>query len=370
MDAITTTTTDIATSNSLADLAARIRAEHETASAEFNSSLRHAMACGELLIEAKAELNKHGEWLPWLKDNCEMSERTAQAYMRVARSFRNLDDAKAQRVADLSFRDALRSLAATGSILNQLARESYDRALARVEDHDHAETWWQAARRVRREDIHARNAASLDTPASLLPSAAGRKFRVAHNAAKRQWMLAIGPNIGRAELKEKQQAARESASVKALDQERADLLDRAAALEAEAKALREDANAVQSEIAAQIKQAIGPVLPFTETYDFQADERMDAELAGLSQDEVGHRLLAARGKVSERLEEIERGYWGDVGLGSQPWIPGPDGRRSSGWTRVGSPTWLEQLFPGWNEERAAGPPEPAEVPLVAEGGRS
>ena len=88
---------DLATSNSLADLAARIRAEHEAASADFNSGLRHAMTAGSLLIEAKAQI-PHGEWLPWLKDRCTISERTAQAYMRVSRSFNNLDDTKALRI--------------------------------------------------------------------------------------------------------------------------------------------------------------------------------------------------------------------------------------------------------------------------------
>jgi hypothetical protein len=127
----------------------------------------------------------------------------------------------------------------------------------------------------------------------------------------------------------------------------------------------------------RFKQAIGPVTPFTETYDFQADEATDAELAGLSQHEVGHRLLAARGTVSEELEEIDRGYWGDMGLMSYLPVPGPDGPRSSGWTHIGSPGWLEELFPGWNEERAAGPPKPPPDPspshnatTQAQGGRS
>src|SRR5262249_38609104 len=159
----------------------------------------------------------------------------------------------------------------------------------------------------------------------------------------------------RAKLKEKEQAARESADVKALEEEARALRDRADALEAEAKALRQDANSVQSEIAAEIKQAVGPVLPFTETYDFQADEATDAELAGLSQHEVVNRLLAARGATANGIVQTNQGYWGDMDFMSlHPIIP-----TGNGWTRVGSPGWLEELFPGWNEERAAGPPEPA-----------
>jgi hypothetical protein len=81
--------------NSLADLAARIRAEHEAAGRALRDGLRHAIAAGALLIEAKQQIGKHGAWLPWLAENCSVPERTAQAYMRVARSFGKLDESKA-----------------------------------------------------------------------------------------------------------------------------------------------------------------------------------------------------------------------------------------------------------------------------------
>jgi hypothetical protein len=48
------------------------------------STDQHAMAAGDLLLEAKLRL-KHGEWLPWLAEHRSMSERTAQRYMRLAR---------------------------------------------------------------------------------------------------------------------------------------------------------------------------------------------------------------------------------------------------------------------------------------------
>ena len=72
-------------SNSLPELAARIRAEHEATGDALKSSVEHGIAAGELLIEAKAKV-QHGQWLPWLRDNCEMSERTAQLYMRLAKN--------------------------------------------------------------------------------------------------------------------------------------------------------------------------------------------------------------------------------------------------------------------------------------------
>ena len=68
---------ELAGSNSLADLAARIRIEHRAASDKLSELLAHAMAAGDLLIEAKAQI-PHGQWLPWLKDRVDISERTAQ----------------------------------------------------------------------------------------------------------------------------------------------------------------------------------------------------------------------------------------------------------------------------------------------------
>jgi hypothetical protein len=68
---------------SLAGLAVAIRAEHEA----FKRGIEHAFKAGQLLIEAKEQLGEdgHGKWLPWVKDNCGMSLRTAQAYMRLAK---------------------------------------------------------------------------------------------------------------------------------------------------------------------------------------------------------------------------------------------------------------------------------------------
>jgi len=92
---------DLARSNSLTNLAARIRTEHAATSAAFKSSIKHAMAAGDLLIEAKAQL-QHGRWLPWLRDHCTISERTAQLYMRVAKNRAMIETQIRNDVADLS----------------------------------------------------------------------------------------------------------------------------------------------------------------------------------------------------------------------------------------------------------------------------
>jgi hypothetical protein len=95
-------------SNSLPDLAARIRAEHQATSDALKRGLSHALTAGELLIEAKSQL-KHGQWLPWLTEHCAMSDRTARLYMRVARG-RKVIEAENGNVADLSVRGAVAML--------------------------------------------------------------------------------------------------------------------------------------------------------------------------------------------------------------------------------------------------------------------
>jgi hypothetical protein len=96
---------DTARSNSLTDLAARIRAEHEATSEALKSSVEHGIAAGELLVEAKAKV-PHGQWLPWLRDNCSISERTAQLYMRCAKNRTAIETQIRNGVADLSLNEA------------------------------------------------------------------------------------------------------------------------------------------------------------------------------------------------------------------------------------------------------------------------
>jgi hypothetical protein len=100
--------TNLATSNSLADLRERLKIEHAAVVGALKTFRSRALACGDILIEAKAQL-KHGQWLPWLK-SCAVPERTAQAYMRLARN-REKIEANPQTTADLTIDAALRSLA-------------------------------------------------------------------------------------------------------------------------------------------------------------------------------------------------------------------------------------------------------------------
>ena len=74
------------TRSNLAELAQRIDAEHSAARAALERGLVHAINAGERLIEAKSALD-HGQWLGWLGANCEVSQRSAQLYMRAAAKF-------------------------------------------------------------------------------------------------------------------------------------------------------------------------------------------------------------------------------------------------------------------------------------------
>jgi hypothetical protein len=68
---------------SLADLATKINAAHKSVITYMRRGLQDAINTGHLLLEAKARL-KHGQWLPWLRKHCEVPERTANHYMRLA----------------------------------------------------------------------------------------------------------------------------------------------------------------------------------------------------------------------------------------------------------------------------------------------
>jgi hypothetical protein len=105
--------------NRLAVLAEEIRRAHADSEGAMGTSLGRAMDAGELLLEAKAAV-PHGGWLRWLRENCaDMSERTAQTYMRLARNKARVD-IKSAGAADLS------SAAAVDELTKPMAAGHYD----------------------------------------------------------------------------------------------------------------------------------------------------------------------------------------------------------------------------------------------------
>ena len=100
------------------------------------------LTVGRCLIEAK-EMLPHGEWLPWLNERVEFSERTARNFMRLAREWTNR-----QTLADLGAAKALTLLA-----LPVEEREQF------VEDHNVIDMSARQLKEAIRERDEARKAA-------------------------------------------------------------------------------------------------------------------------------------------------------------------------------------------------------------------
>ena len=89
----------------LPELADGIRTELGAIEIDNRSALAHAIRAGELLIQAKAQV-EHGEWLLWLEKEFPGDRSTAANYMRMA------DPANVERVLHLgSVREALAAIA-------------------------------------------------------------------------------------------------------------------------------------------------------------------------------------------------------------------------------------------------------------------
>jgi hypothetical protein len=123
-----TATTSIG-SNSLAEIAELIRAEHEAVGAALKRCIVHVITAGELLIEAKAHL-RHGEWEPWLAENCAIPARSARHYMRLAKHKDKLADENGN-VAVLGVTEAVGLLTAIGPV--QDAASQYAHFLLELE---------------------------------------------------------------------------------------------------------------------------------------------------------------------------------------------------------------------------------------------
>jgi hypothetical protein len=60
--------------------AAEINRHHLLARGHADAAIQHAVDAGRLLLQVKTQL-MHGEWLPWLRANLEVSPRQAQRYI-------------------------------------------------------------------------------------------------------------------------------------------------------------------------------------------------------------------------------------------------------------------------------------------------
>jgi hypothetical protein len=88
-------------------LQSSIVAAHLGARKAEADALDFAMTAGDRLIEVKRlKLVHHGDWEGFCRETCG-SERTAQDYMQFARNRSLIEEAKAQRAALLTLREAL-----------------------------------------------------------------------------------------------------------------------------------------------------------------------------------------------------------------------------------------------------------------------
>jgi Protein of unknown function (DUF3102) len=159
--------TGLVPATDLSDLAARIQIEHSAVAAAVEECLDHALAAGDLLIEAKTRVQR-GDWLPWLRDNCEMSERSAQAYMRLAKNRSQVEQIR-REVCGLSIDGALKSLAAPTVAVSAL--ETDEARSAAIEAATNGTNLRTAVRVARKHDYFARIAAAK-------PKALEGKYRI------------------------------------------------------------------------------------------------------------------------------------------------------------------------------------------------
>jgi len=86
--------------DTIAELTARLKAEHESACEAFRRGVLYAMNCGDLLNEIKAKLG-YGNWEHWLKTESPVAPRTARRWQRLA-NHRAEIEANLPNLADLT----------------------------------------------------------------------------------------------------------------------------------------------------------------------------------------------------------------------------------------------------------------------------
>src|SRR5262245_51217023 len=95
-------------SDPLAGLATKVKECHKQVVETGKNIVRKAIDAGEALIEAKRQVG-HGNFLRWVKDNCQLSERTAEDYMACARHRQKLEAIIAV-TANMTLAGALRKI--------------------------------------------------------------------------------------------------------------------------------------------------------------------------------------------------------------------------------------------------------------------
>ena len=90
----------------LETLAHIIRTADQGAAHAVANMVEHALTAGDALIQAKAKVG-HGNWLKYLRDECEIGADWAERYMKLARG-REVLEANSARMRNLSITQALK----------------------------------------------------------------------------------------------------------------------------------------------------------------------------------------------------------------------------------------------------------------------
>ena len=276
------------------------------------------LTIGRGLIEAKALL-AHGEWLPWLTERVEFSERSAQNFMRLAREWSN-----PQTLADLGASKALALLAlpaeeradfiASVHVVDgaeKTTEELSSRELAQaIRERDEARREAETARADAgaAEAARAKMAADMETANASLAAAREEKRKADQEAAR------LGAELAELKARPVEVAVEQVADPAAIEKVRAEAVaemqakvDKAREARDRAEAKRKNAEQALEQIRLQLeeqakaekKAALGSDkdLAAFEVFFTQAQEIVD-KMHGI--------LLKVRGRDQDAASRLEK----------------------------------------------------------------
>ena len=276
------------------------------------------LTIGRGLIEAKALL-AHGEWLPWLTERVEFSERSAQNFMRLAREWSN-----PQTLADLGASKALALLAlpaeeradfiASVHVVDgaeKTTEELSSRELAQaIRERDEARREAEAARADAgaAEAARAKMEADMETANASLAAAREEKRKADQEAAR------LGAELAELKARPVEVAVEQVADPEAIEKARAEAVaemqakvDKAREARDRAEAKRKNAEQALEQIRLQLeeqakaekKAALGSDkdLAAFEVFFTQAQEIVD-KMHGI--------LLKVRGRDQDAASRLEK----------------------------------------------------------------
>lgn len=276
------------------------------------------LTIGRGLIEAKALL-AHGEWLPWLTERVEFSERSAQNFMRLAREWSN-----PQTLADLGASKALALLAlpaeeradfiASVHVVDgaeKTTEELSSRELAQaIRERDEARREAETARADAgaAEAARAKMAADMEIANASLAAAREEKRKADQEAAR------LGAELAELKARPVEVAVEQVADPAAIEKARAEAvaemqkkLDKAREAKNQAEAKRKNAEEALEQVRLQLeeqtreekKAALGmdKDLAAFEVFFTQAQEIVD-KMHGI--------LLKVRGRDQDAANRLEK----------------------------------------------------------------